>query len=286
LGWPPRPSDDSAGKEYDKAKLLAQIEIRKKRADADEARRLENRKAFLQSDADFHKSLIEVGKGSIDRTRASAELVQKAAGVIAGLYTGALAVAFSVAENPLPPRGLFAVAMLGLAVVLSTGFLAYLTDPGDRNLPAPTGSDQAAADSRAIFFIDWVQDAALRGRQWLQAAVLALGLSLLFLPAPFVELETDSTEPAATAVETTDASLPKWPGPPTEVGVRSLQMILYQAQVAETAAARTAATSDEPVASTADDDRTWTIAFLASLVIVSLPLLYALVRRRGSTDAA
>ena len=63
------------------------------------------------------QALLDVAKGTLDRARANADLVQKASAALVPLYTGALALAFSVGDHPLPLRGLIPTILLGLAVV-------------------------------------------------------------------------------------------------------------------------------------------------------------------------
>jgi len=96
-----------------------------------------NRDADASNLAKFHDTMTTLAIGSVDRARAGAELVQKASAALVTLYTGVLALVFSVTNNPLPPRGVLAPVFLGLAVVLSTAYIAYL-EPTTGYNPAPT----------------------------------------------------------------------------------------------------------------------------------------------------
>src|SRR5688572_10764747 len=101
-GWPDAgdcANASDASSEICKAKL----EVRKKRTDQEIARSkaqldAEITTAKAQADADiavaqtYYDSVFEIAKGSIDRTRASAETVQKGAGAIVTLYAGILAL--------------------------------------------------------------------------------------------------------------------------------------------------------------------------------------------------
>jgi superfamily II helicase len=74
----------------------------------------------------FHQTVSDVARNSIERSRDSAKYVQTAAVAIAGLYSGLLGLVFSITSNPLPIRGVYATAFLGLAVALATAYLAFI----------------------------------------------------------------------------------------------------------------------------------------------------------------
>ena len=205
-GWPTR-ADCQGAAGYADSLASAKLEVRKKRAEQE----IEHAKALYEAqialktaevEADralwktYYESVFEVAKGSMDRARSSAELVQKAAGAIVTLYTGALALAFSVSDNPLPWRGLIPAFFLGLAIVLSTGFLAYL--PQEWPEEEVTEKDEASnqkeprvegllGDALAAQFIRWSREAAIQRSSWLRGSVISLAVALFFLPAAFVE---------------------------------------------------------------------------------------------------
>ena len=129
-GWPTL--EQCAGySEYSKALCEAKLEVRKKRTDQEIALNEGDRAVERAVRQAYYQAVLDLSKASVDRARASGETVQKAAATIVTLYTGVLALAFSVAEHPLPFRALFAAFLLGLAIVMSTAFLAYLPDPDD-----------------------------------------------------------------------------------------------------------------------------------------------------------
>jgi hypothetical protein len=160
--------------------------------------------------------------------------VQKAAGTIATLYTGVLALAFSVSERPLPIRGLAAPVLLGLAIVLSTVYLAYLTPGRDVNLPKPHSNWRVATMRRLAFFVEWTRAGAMNRRYWLHASVIALAFAIALLPAPFVAI-------AGSSEDARDAAREARAWPPAPGGEAELAEILYAAQVSEAAALRDAA---------------------------------------------
>lgn len=254
LGWPPVPSGSG---ESDKKLYEAQLEVRKKRTDQIIARAAAEYEADLAIELEFFKGVMEVAKGSIDRARASAEFVQKAASAIGVIYAAVLGVAFSVAERPLPARGVIPALFLGLSIVCSTYFLAWLP-------PSESGPDEGTRDESkpgsslrhrlAALFIRWNRRAAVKRRRWLRASVVALGAAIALLPAAFVPL---GDRPEQSAV-----SFPV-PGQAAPGANLELRKILYQAQVSE-------ASATEKAPLTGDRDWLWWIAacILAILVVV------------------
>lgn len=231
-GWP------EPGRVGDRATSLynARLEVRKKRVDAEIARAKSEVDNDLAQILEVQKGILEVSKGSIERARSSAETVQKAASAVAVIYAAALSVAFSVADHPLPPRGILPGVFLGLAIVLSTVYLAYLTTPGSQSAPPhPLPPGQAAQIERAKWFVLWTRGSSMRRAYWLRASVFSLGIGLVALPTPFLGTSR-ATPPAGTSSAT------PWPEAPLTPQEPKLREILYQAQVTETAAERAAKT--------------------------------------------
>jgi hypothetical protein len=259
------------------------LEVRKKRTDQEIASakalqdgNIEREKAKRDSDLvveqEYYKAVLEVAKGSIDRARASAETVQKASAAIVTLYTGVLALAFSVADNPLPAKALFAAIMLGVAICLSTGFLAYVPDPDPKEeRGAETGVRERAPVGERLtsMFVRWTRRAALQRGRWLRGSVVALAGAVALMPAPFVTIggkERDGTDVAWPKVSSKAGSDPE------------LQKIVYTAQVAEAA--------DQRKAPLAEDELKWpwwalagTTAF-ATLAVIVFPW----PKRRGPVE--
>ena len=201
---------------------------------------------------------MEVGKGSIERARNSADIVQKSAAAIVTLYTGVLALAFSVTDNPLSAKALFSTLLLGLAIVLSTAFLAYVPNPEEQETPDPAGQEEQLGERLTNMFIAWNRDVALSRGHLLRASVAALAGAVLLLPAPFIAIgakEGPRTEVA-------------WPRPDPAAGADvRLQTILYRAQVAEAAERRKAPVGKE------EDPTLWWALFVLTLAVTAVILL-------------
>jgi hypothetical protein len=191
-----------------------------------------NRNADIANLQKFHDSMYSVAVASIDRARAGADLVQKASAAVAALYTGVLALVFSVTDNPLPARGVLAPLFLGLAVVLSTAYSAYLgptkgLTPG----PQPVLGLEPKSFQRLNTLIRISSSIATRRSSFLRASVVALGVGLAFIVLPFISFGSapQATQPTSSA--------PAWPTPDVSIPV-DLNKILYDAQVKEAAQAR------------------------------------------------
>jgi hypothetical protein len=241
-------------------------------------------KADLDADrasaAAFSDAVVAVAKGGIDRARASAEFVQKGATAIFALYTGALTLAFSVTDNPLPARGILPSLFLGFAILLATAYLAFLTR-GDRvKDPADAAGVSEAQLNRTRTFVEWTNTSVLNRAPLLRCAVVALGIGVVSLPAPFLTPPSHQTVAAIVCSAgqekdpTTGVCLAAWPTVPS--GTRAdapLRQKLYEAQLAEVTASRASARSG---ATAAPDDTSWVIgAGAIGLLLIFLPLLLA-----------
>ena len=268
--WPsPTKPDDADGA---KALYQAKLDLHLKRVDAEvarEAKQLDDdfaqgaaeRAAELASKAAYEQALLDVAKGTLDRARANADLVQKASSALVALYTGALALAFSVADHPLPLRGLIPAILLGLAVVASTAYLAYATDPRSVHGPRPTSGLREMARRRVAAFIIWTRSAAFARVYWLRASVLALAASLAFLPAPFLGSDANAQ---ATAIQPATS----WPNVPKKTD--DLTKILFQAKVNEVADLRKeeVARAQRASTTTSESDMWWWIGFVLALAVI------------------
>ncbi|GAA3572317.1 hypothetical protein GCM10022235_47190 [Kribbella ginsengisoli] len=247
-------------------------------------------KADLDADrasaAAFSEAVLAVAKGGIDRARASAEFVQKGATAIFALYTGALTLAFSVTDNPLPARGILPSLFLGFAILLATAYLAFLTR-GDRvKDPADAAGVPEAQLNRTRTFVEWTNTSVLNRAPLLRCAVVALGIGVVALPAPFLTPPSHQTVAAITCAAgqekdpTTGVCLTAWPPVPTGPAAdAALRQKLYEAQLTEVTASRVSARSG---ATAAPDDTAWVLgAAGAGLLLIFLPLLLAGLKRPG-----
>lgn len=213
-----------------KARREAGIDREKAESDTYDTWATANRNADITNLQKFHDSMATMAVASIDRARGGAELVQKASAAIATLYTGVLALVFSVTANPLPVRGIAATVFLGLAVVLSTAYIAYLgptkkLTPG----PEPVLGLEPKSFQRLNTLIRVSSSIATRRAGFLRASVVALGVGLACIVLPFVSF---GSTPQPNAPQ-------EWPTPKADVPLE-LNKILYDAQVKETAQARSA----------------------------------------------
>jgi hypothetical protein len=284
LGWPP-----AKGEPGEKTLYEAKLEARKKRLDAAIARAAAEKDADLVLEKAYVDAVLAAASASTARIRAAGETVEKAAAAIVTLYTAILALAFSVTENPLPFRAMFPAVLLGLALVLSVAFVAYI--PKKPSESRPEGTPLTPPDL-ADDFVGWSERAALKRAYWLRASVLALGFSLFFLPAPFVGeigvpdrvdlpyfgevdipwIEADETartdpsgQPADPSAQpaTASADEPPWPtdADVDQVTPVRLKAILFAAQVEEAKKKRTPPAQEE-------DDTFWWVAFVFAVVTV------------------
>ena len=255
LGWPDKPEDAQPGAFADETGK-AKLEVRKKRTDHEIARRQAQEALEDAVELEYYKGVLEVAKGSIERARASAETIQKAAAALVTLYTGVLALAFSVSDTALPGRALFAALFLGAAIALATAFLAYLPDEeaGGKGGEPVEGSG-TTEDQLVNSFVTWTRKTALKRAGFLRSAVVMLVGAVLLLPAPFVEIGGEVNAPQ---------KLGAWPAPdPVVADDPELAKVLYEAQVAEAAEQR-----KQPIAADQNQEL-W-------LVIVGLTVLVAL----------
>ncbi|MEV8377854.1 hypothetical protein AB0P21_34265 [Kribbella sp. NPDC056861] len=259
----------SAGRAEQAAVLSADLAEVKADLDADRA-----------SAAAFSEAILTVAKGGIDRARGSAEFVQKGATAIFALYTGALTLAFSVTDNPLPARGILPSLFLGFAVLLATAYLAFLTR-GDRvKDPADAAGVPEAQLNRTRTFVAWTNSSVLNRAPLLRCAVVALGIGVVSLPAPFLTPPSDHrvAEVVCSAGQekdpTTGVCVAPWPEVPSGAAADApLRQKLYEAQLAEVTASRASARSG---ATAAPDDTRWVVgAAVIGLVAIFLPLVLA-----------
>lgn len=132
--WPPLPGATTNDPQFELKKLLYQAQLQTINARYEAV--LEHDKALRASDYPLEEALfnayLDVAKGQLDRARANAEFVVKAASTIGGAYALVLGLSFSInkdVNHPLPSRGLAPTIFLGLSIVLATAYLAYITRP-------------------------------------------------------------------------------------------------------------------------------------------------------------
>lgn len=194
MNWPELPQISANDPQAEVKKILLQGQLDQVKAnhqaqiDLMKASR-DNDYALMQS---VYDAYIEVAKGVIERTNASAELVQKAAASIATIYTGVLALSFVVDTTKgtaLPARGMAAPLFLGFAIFLATGFRAYISNPPETHEETSSDSILEEQKIRRNTFIRWARSGPLAHRYWLQTAVISLGIGVVLLPLPYVKVD-------------------------------------------------------------------------------------------------
>jgi hypothetical protein len=141
----------------------------------------------------IQQAYLDTAKAKLDRTAAAADFVTKAAGGIGTVYTGLLALAYSVSSttpHPLPARALAPAILLAAAFLLSVVNASFIRSTSHSFNPLPvaeTADDQAA---RLIAFLTWIERRASRRLWALRSAVVALGASVILLPLPFISLSS------------------------------------------------------------------------------------------------
>ncbi|HEX8860432.1 MAG TPA: hypothetical protein VGC06_15350 [Actinomycetes bacterium] len=210
MTWPPIP-DKRAAQDIDLLKIRYQGEVDEAKAQlrdqaAAEGRNVdedwelekynwEQEKAAMAAEYALQKSIhdarIEIAKGSIERAHKGAEFIRNAASAIATVYTGVAGLAFASKDGlKLPTRRVIPAIFLGLALVLSAAYVAWIRRGPDSSAPTPTSSLPEYQDRRINAFTTWVSRIALNRAYTMHAAVISLGAGVLFLPMPFIELPT------------------------------------------------------------------------------------------------
>lgn len=228
----------------------------------------------------YHQTIAEVTKGAIDRARDGAKYVQTAAAAIAALYTGALGLVFSVTDNPLRLRGVFAPAFLGLAVALATAYLAYLKRPPRVPLVLRAGSQAQLQHARTAHLTRWVSATVRNRRLALRASVVALAAGVAFMAAPFVSSGRAAEIPADPAAP----AIPEVIAPALEAD--AVELFRDQAESYEAAQdARNEAITRAAAAAADIEEREDRLDLLCTLLaVVALVLVAVLPRYLGRDD--
>lgn len=183
----------------------------------------------------FHADLSAMYSSGIDRTRSAAEAVRNAAAAIGTIYAAVLGLIFST-DQPLPARGLIPAVFLGLAIVGSSAYLAYIRPwkalerlNFPPQVPAETIEElREAQELRTESFRRQTRKAINRRSYWLRVSVLALGFGVVFLPSAFIRHPDTHT-----------MRVPQWPKPP--VAANQAQLALYKAKLQLVASQRSGA---------------------------------------------
>lgn len=238
------------------------------------ARRASDWNADIASLQTLQTNIYAVASGSIERTRNSAETVQKSAAAIVTIYTGVLAFVFVAEKSPLPIRGVVAPIFLGAAIVLSTAYLAYVRPPSTDSQKIPMGIEglEPKSFARLNSFIELTSEVANRRAMLMRASVMALGVGLVSISLPFIQAPGFLADKPP---QVTTAEPSPWPQP--NLGLPEIHSrILYRAQVEEVLKARESARADAAKkAAAAPPESVLSVAVLVALgaLIVALGAL-------------
>jgi hypothetical protein len=146
--------------------------------------------------AAIQAAYIDVAKGKLDRASSSADFVKTAAGAIGTLYTGLLALVYSVASTParpLPARALAPAIFLALAFLFSVVNIAFVRSRGEAFHLLPIAETWEQQEQRLAKFIQWMEVGARRRGWAIRCAVVFLGAAIALLPLPFISISTTAS---------------------------------------------------------------------------------------------
>jgi len=190
--WPDPPLDPVVHPEALKLRYAAILESIKADRDLLAARQDDAQKVEDDLRSALHSAYIEVAKDSIARSLQRAQFLTTVAGTIVTLYTGLLGLVYSLATKPirpLPARGIVPAVFLGLALVFSATYVAFLRSKTRRGRPLPSGIGADIQEQRLVSFIAWVS-VSIQQRAWaMRIAVICLGEGVALLPLPFISLK-------------------------------------------------------------------------------------------------
>lgn len=234
--WPELPAgwatDRGTVAKYRELLLAAQINLVKDGAAASPTK--PTSPADDASEIKLHDTLSSLVVGSIDRARDGAKFVETAAAALGTVYTGILAFSFAASGTHLPARGVYAAIFLGLAIVGSSFYLAFIQRLDPIGRVQYRGSRPEDMWRRTEYLGAWT-GAVVRTRAWaLRAAVIALAWGVVFMPAAFlparISTSAFSLDVNSSGAEAPVAAEPTWPPPPA-ISDPGLAAVLYKAQL-------------------------------------------------------
>lgn len=160
--------------------------------DSDSGNDFEREQQIYSYYYDAQKSIlqgyIDVAKGAIDRSLQRADFVQKVAAGIGTIYTGVIGISFSLEAGKInfPITGLLPPIFLGLSFFTASIYTSFITHVDDT---VPDKSDQliqSNLDAQRNTFINWCSKTVEDRAEFLQAAVVSMGLGIISLPLPYI----------------------------------------------------------------------------------------------------
>jgi hypothetical protein len=226
-------------------------------------------------DTTYNTTILETAKESIDRARSSGELVEKAATAIGGFYAAVIGVTFSVTEHPISARALMPVFFLAIAIVGSMVYLAFPTPSEGIARLVPTTARPERMRRQVERYLMMVKELNGRRVYFLRSSVVALGVAVVFLPAPFI---SDPQEAAATS-ETAEVTFPEPPDVESDADA-TVAAIRYQAEIDEAVAARTPATTAQ------ENWPAWATFGLIAGLVLTFGIPFVVAAALGSKSAS
>lgn len=201
---------------------------------------------FATFDDEWAKARMELAREGVARSRAAAELVQKASVALATVYTALLGLAFSVAERPLNTNALVPAIFIGLGIVCPVVYSGFVTATQTTSTWEPKQVRAPRRWEQVNAFTDEVNRLVSTRSWWLRAGITATAVGLVLIPIPFL---TTSSPPPAVEIPA--------PRAVTSAPEATLEAIRYEAEVAEVTRRRAAEQRAEPISGW------WGLALLA-----------------------
>lgn len=202
--WPETPNiNDPNQKNLIEIELFkAKLERSKIQYQAEIDRQKEDRANFeTQRKAEFdhyyamfteiQKGYLEVSKATIDRSIQRADFLQKVAASVVTIYTGILALTYTVDKSKgvaLSFTGVIPAFFLGLSFLLSAVYVSFITKSQPIKTQPPDGSLMGTELRQRKAFILWNNSTVLKRAHLLQASVISLGIAIFFLPVPYIKI--------------------------------------------------------------------------------------------------
>lgn len=156
-----------------------------------ETRRDERVKAEDALRAAVHAAYLDASKNGLERSLKRVNFVTAGAAAIATTYTGLLALVFSVSgqvARPMPATGMGPAVFLGVSLVLSVFYAAYLSEVKRPGRYLGSGLGPVLQEVRMVTFVAWVAQGVLLRAWALRLSVLSLGIGVALTPLPFLDL--------------------------------------------------------------------------------------------------
>jgi len=135
-----------------------------------------------------YNAYLDVTKSNANRSIERAEFVQKAAVAVGTAYVAVIGLSFGAGNQNtiLPLQGIVTTIFLGLSIFLASAYVAFIAKP-KAEPGVVKGSTMPEYNREQLnVFIRWARSPALRRLYLLQAAVISLGIGIMFLPLAYL----------------------------------------------------------------------------------------------------